>query len=92
MTLLAPRQPVGVTRLPIAARASWERERAGRMDRVLIVAVLLLCTAGSVLVYSASRPHLQAAGADPESLMVRHVISIGLGLAAAERDLSLIHI
>jgi rod shape determining protein RodA len=54
-------------------------------DVPLVAAVLALCLAGSVLVYSATRPRLIAAGDDAESALVRHVVSVvlGLGLAAA---------
>jgi rod shape determining protein RodA len=53
------------------------------VDRVLVAAVLLLCAAGSVFVYSATRPRLQAAGADGEATLVRHLGSVALGLVVA---------
>src|SRR3954469_9904963 len=56
--------------------------RAG-VDRILVATVVALCIAGSVLVYSATRPRLQAAGADGESMLLRHLVSIGLGLLLA---------
>ncbi|HUR75495.1 MAG TPA: rod shape-determining protein RodA [Sporichthya sp.] len=84
MTLLRP----APGRLPAARSAldpipGFPGQSRNRLDPVLVIAVLVLCAAGSVLVYSATRPRLQAAGADPQSLILRHLISIGLGLAAA---------
>lgn len=87
MTLLRPTPP----RLPAARRPldaplrGFPDGRRSRVDPVLTVAVLLLCLAGSVLVYSATKPRLQAVGADPESAVLRHVVSIvlGAGVAAA---------
>ncbi|GAA0634203.1 rod shape-determining protein RodA [Sporichthya brevicatena] len=79
MALLIPHAR-GTVRLP--GRPAPER-RTGH-DLVLAAAVLALCAAGSVLVFSATRPRLQAAGDDPTSSVVRHLVSIvlGLGLAA----------
>lgn len=91
MTLLRPAlRPAPPNRGPSpAARSTLDPISAlpgrarNRLDPVLVVAVLLLCAAGSVLVYSATKPRLQAAGSDPESLVVRHLVSMVLGLAVA---------
>jgi rod shape determining protein RodA len=85
MTLLRP-PPRLLPTARAAARAPGpfpDRSRSGRLDVLLVGAVLALCTAGSVLVYSATRPRLQAAGANGESLLLRHLVSIALGLALA---------
>ncbi|MGQ0623747.1 MAG: rod shape-determining protein RodA [Sporichthyaceae bacterium] len=59
------------------------RSKGRGADPLLIGAVLMLCGFGTLLVYSATRPRLIAAGSDPEYLMYRHVISIVLGLVLA---------
>jgi rod shape determining protein RodA len=86
MTLLRPApRPALAGRPALSGRGErFPPVRVGpRIDLVLVGVVVALCTAGSVLVYSATRPRLQAAGADGESLLVRHLVSIGLGLLLA---------
>jgi rod shape determining protein RodA len=82
MTLLRP-APLPPLTLQPQRGLGHPRRGPGRIDVVLVVCVALLCAAGSVLVYSATRPRLQAAGADGESLVLRHLMSIAVGLAAA---------
>ncbi|HUR74771.1 MAG TPA: rod shape-determining protein RodA [Sporichthya sp.] len=86
MTLLRP----GAERVPAPRAAAPDRPLSGfpdrgpsRLDPVLLGSVLALCAAGALLVYSATRPRLQAAGADPESLILRHLVSVALGLGLA---------
>jgi rod shape determining protein RodA len=88
MTLLRPapkRLPVARAAAPFRPLSGFPERGRRRLDPALLGAVLALCAAGSVLVYSATKPRLAAAGADPESLLLRHLVSIalGLGLAAA---------
>ncbi|HVE23959.1 MAG TPA: rod shape-determining protein RodA [Sporichthya sp.] len=85
MTLLrpAPRALPLLADAPARRRGSLSFRTGGAVDVVLIAVVLALCTAGSVLVYSATRPRLEAAGADGESLLLRHLVSIVLGLLVA---------
>ncbi len=87
MTLLRPapkRLPAARAAAPIRPLEGFPERGPSRFDPALIGAVLALCAAGAVLVYSATKPRLAAAGADPESLILRHLVSIvlGLGLAA----------
>ncbi len=67
-----------------APRGACRVRRWGRdLDAALLGVVLALCAAGAVLVYSATRPRLSAAGDDPEYLIYRHLVSIALGLGLA---------
>jgi rod shape determining protein RodA len=51
-----------------------------RLDWVLLGCVLLLAGIGSLLVWSATRVRLEHAGADPRSLLHRHLVNVGIGL------------
>ena len=68
-----------------ASRAIDRESVLRRLDWVLILAVLALCAIGSLLIYSATRGRLLAAGVDPMSYLKRNVhnVAIGLGLATA---------
>ncbi len=86
MTLLRPAPGLRPATLPIQrSPLGGSGSRRSAVDLVLLGAVLALCVAGSVLVYSATRPRLEASGSPPESALVRHLLSvaIGLGVAAA---------
>jgi rod shape determining protein RodA len=85
MTLLrpAPRAVPLFADRPVRRSGRRSFPAPGGLDVVLIAVVLALCAAGSVLVYSATRPRLEAAGANGESLLLRHAVSIVLGLMVA---------
>ncbi len=54
-----------------------------RLDWVLLNAVFLLTSVGSLLVWSATRPGLVQAGRDPESFLKKHLITVAVGLTLA---------
>jgi rod shape determining protein RodA len=54
-----------------------------RLDWVLLNAVFLLTSIGSLLVWSATRPGLVQAGRDPESFLKKHLITVAVGLTLA---------
>jgi len=60
---------------------SWWR----RQDWVLTAATLTLSFLGTLVVWAATRPHLQSIGASPNAYLYRHaiMIAIGVGLAIA---------
>lgn len=79
MTLLTP---------PRITSASWrevERWREGvrRADFVLVGAALALSIIGALLVYTATRGKLAAAGDDPRAFLDKHLINIVLGVILA---------
>jgi rod shape determining protein RodA len=79
MTLLTP---------PSISSASWrevERWREGvrRADFILVGAALVLSVLGALLVYSATRGKLIAAGDDPRAFLDKHLINIVLGVILA---------
>jgi rod shape determining protein RodA len=53
----------------------------GRLDVVLLLAVAALVGLGALLVWSATRQRLLAAGADPTAYLQRHVVNAALGTA-----------
>jgi rod shape determining protein RodA len=55
-----------------------------RLDWVLMLAVLLLCTLGALLVWGATKPVNAAAGFDPNAYLKRDLlnVAIGVGLGA----------
>ncbi len=66
----------------------WERainpaSPLWRVDWLLLGCVLLLCTLGSLLVWSATRTALANAGEDPQSYFHKQLLNIGIGLALA---------
>ncbi|HVF18847.1 MAG TPA: FtsW/RodA/SpoVE family cell cycle protein, partial [Mycobacteriales bacterium] len=52
-----------------------------RLDWVLVAAATSLGVIGAVLVWSATRPRLEAAGGDPPAFLKRHCLNLLLGLA-----------
>src|SRR4051794_14321408 len=48
-------------------------------DRVLLLAVALLCAVGALLVWSATRTELAAEGANPQTYLIKHLLNAGLG-------------
>ena len=52
-----------------------------RLDWVLVAAATCLGVMGAVLVWSATRPRLEAAGGDPQAFLKRHALNLFLGLA-----------
>ncbi|MEP6697184.1 MAG: rod shape-determining protein RodA [Pseudonocardiales bacterium] len=71
-------------RLGGPAAASGDRIRrpqstVRRFDWILVAAVLALTGLGALLVWSATRQRLQAAGLDPQSFLKRHLINLLIG-------------
>ncbi|MGH8869573.1 MAG: rod shape-determining protein RodA [Actinomycetes bacterium] len=56
------------------------RSPLARVDWLLVLPVLGLTVIGSLLVWSATRPRLIAAGEDPQTLLKRHLLNIAIGL------------
>ncbi|MGB8652110.1 MAG: rod shape-determining protein RodA, partial [Mycobacteriales bacterium] len=77
-----------VSPVPLRPRELSLRERAldrtsplRRLDWVLMLAVLALVSVGGLLVWSATREHEIALGADPQAFLKKHVINAVIGLA-----------
>jgi rod shape determining protein RodA len=51
-----------------------------RLDWVLMLAVLALCTIGALLVWGASKPHNISLGLDPNADLKRDILNIGIGI------------
>ncbi len=67
-------------------RSAWDRLTARdsivwRMDWVILLAGVALAIIGSLLVYSATRNRTELNQGDPRYFLVRHVISMGIGIA-----------
>jgi rod shape determining protein RodA len=84
--------PTALRAAPIRLRppAASLRERAlrresllRRLDWPLALAVGALLVLGCLLVWSATRARLLAAGLDPHALLQKHVLNVGIGLALA---------
>ena len=76
-----------VSPVPLTQRGGW-RARAlerdsplRRLDWILVAAATSLGVIGAVLVWSATRPRLEAAGGDPQAFLKRHALNLFLGLA-----------
>ncbi|WP_405581537.1 rod shape-determining protein RodA [Streptomyces sp. NBC_01190] len=54
-----------------------------RMDWVLLLATLLLCAIGTVLVYSATRNRTNLTHGDQYYFLIRHVMNAGIGIGLA---------
>jgi rod shape determining protein RodA len=54
-----------------------------RLDWVLMLAVLVLCALGAVLVWSATYSNDRLTGGDPTSFLKKHVINVVIGLVLA---------
>jgi rod shape determining protein RodA len=67
--------PVEVRRRSLAARP----RASGRLDLVLLLAVVSLVAVGALLVESATRARLAAAGANPDAFLQRHVVNAAVG-------------
>jgi rod shape determining protein RodA len=63
-------------RWPLRAMADSRRLRS--YDFVLLVAALLLCLIGALLVWSATRTRLQQAGANPQTYLAKHLLNTAL--------------
>lgn len=59
--------------------AALAPRRTGRLDVVLLLAVVSLVALSSLLVWSATRPRLLAAGLAPDAFLTRHVVNAVLG-------------
>jgi rod shape determining protein RodA len=57
-----------------------QRERPLRPDLFIVLPYLALSGLGIIMVYTASRSGLETRGADPTSLMKRHVVFVAVGL------------
>ncbi|MEW2222931.1 rod shape-determining protein RodA [Streptomyces sp. NPDC006990] len=67
-------------------RSAWDRLTARdsvvwRMDWVILLSGVALAIIGSLLVYSATRNRTELNQGDPRYFLVRHVISLGIGIA-----------
>src|ERR1043165_7454399 len=51
-----------------------------RLDWVLMLAVLLLCTLGALLVWGATRPDNIARGLDPNAALKKDMLNVAIGL------------
>ena len=51
-----------------------------RLDGVLLIAVLLLCTVGALLVWSATRANSQLTGGDGQAYVERHAVNVVVAL------------
>lgn len=82
---------VVVERRPQATGDKWNlsgkiRENIkwfSRVDLVLLTAALVLSVFGTLLVWSATRARLEAAGDDPNTFLTRHALNIVIGVALA---------
>ncbi len=54
-----------------------------RLDAVLVLAVAALVALGSLLVWSATRQRLLAAGTDPDALLHKHLLNAAIGTVLA---------
>jgi len=64
-------------RWPLRAMADPRRLRS--YDVVLLVAALLLCLIGALLVWSATRTRMQLADANPQTYLAKHLLNTALG-------------
>ncbi|MBQ0863132.1 rod shape-determining protein RodA [Streptomyces smyrnaeus] len=67
-------------------RSAWDRLTARdsivwRMDWMILLSGVALAVIGSLLVYSATRNRTELNQGDPQYFLVRHVISLGIGIA-----------
>lgn len=65
---------------PLDSPGILQRERPLRIDLLTFIPLVILMGLGTVMVYSASRARLEAVGADPTSLVKRHVVFVVVGL------------
>jgi rod shape determining protein RodA len=73
--------PLG--RAPLGRGLVGGREREGllwRVDWIIAGSALTLSLLGALLVWSATRPRLIEAGADPNSYLQRHLLNLAIGL------------
>ena len=73
--------PLG--RAPLGRGLVGGRERDGllwRVDWVIAGSALVLSLLGALLIWSATRPRLLEAGADPDSYLHRHLLNLAIGL------------
>ncbi|MGI5352392.1 rod shape-determining protein RodA [Streptomyces sp. CA-250714] len=67
-------------------RSAWDRLTARdsivwRLDWIIMLSGIALAVIGSLLVYSATRNRTELNQGDPQYFLVRHVISLGIGIA-----------
>jgi rod shape determining protein RodA len=62
-----------------------------RMDWILLLATVLLCAIGTVLVYSATRNRTQLTHGDHYYFLIRHVMNAGIGFALAAGVMAIGH-
>jgi rod shape determining protein RodA len=73
------------------ARLTARDSPARRLDWVLLLAALVLCALGSLLVWSATRTNLELTKGDQYQYLIRHVTNTGIGVALAAAVLWLGH-
>jgi len=70
-----------MTMTPVpSARTRADRSVLRRVDTVLVASVLALTALGALLVWSATRHRLAAAGLDPQAVLERHLLNLTIGL------------
>lgn len=75
-------RPLGVgTSERFLASSGRQRGLGSRMDWLLAAAVFALAGIGLLLVWSATRPRLEAAGDDPQSFLKKQLLNIVIGVA-----------
>ncbi|MCL2729694.1 MAG: rod shape-determining protein RodA [Actinomycetia bacterium] len=62
-----------------------------RMDWILLLATVLLCAIGTMLVYSATRNRTQLTHGDHYYFLIRHVMNAGIGFAMAAGVMAIGH-
>ena len=65
----------------LAAPRAGQRRSLRQLDLVLLLAVTSLVALGGLLVWSATRQRLLAAGADPAAYLQRHLVNAAIGAA-----------
>src|SRR6201984_1401043 len=80
--LTTPRPGTFAARRPrsLLARAFARNSPLRHMDWILVVVVLGLTAIGTLLVWSATEPGLDAAGRDPRTYLKKQLLNVAIGL------------
>ena len=73
--------PVQIRERHPLRRSAHARSKARRFDWILVASVLALAVIGTLLVWSATRHELAAAGHDGQGVLQRHLLNLAIGLA-----------
>lgn len=71
---------MSATALRAPCRSGVDRSTLRRVDTVLVASVLALTAIGALLVWSATRHRLTAAGLDSQGALERHLLNLAIGL------------